>query len=613
MTDTAPYAAGGLVEASPDARPVPSSADRSSADPGTGGPATGGPRGRVARWAAKRYVPPLAEIAVSAGVGVGFMLLCTQISVNPIIRIGQVSGLAKVQQYAAVLGIPLLAVLLLLAYRGQLRHYRTAQRLVCAAVAGLGTGVVAGGIAVALNGTPWGLGGQEGDPGNLIGMAIDMMRGKGLPGVYPPLFPALLAVWAKLFHHGSVGTGHALKDLQLLLSALVGPMTYAAWRLMLRPFWAMAVAVPTSIVFLDPIRPYSHGAMLVLLPLLAACFREIRRSGELPARTAVRRGLGFGAAFGVLFLWYSGWFIWAAPGAFVLALLLFPWRRGGAVLKRAALFAGTVLVTAGVIGSPLLYQLVRLGATTTDRYAYINTYIDPAYVMGWASDRAGLQDYHNWPESGELAGQTGFGVLLLLGAGVAVGLGLRHIVVRTVGFVLAGAWLLRFWFASHMEENQAVQLYPRTTWIIFYCLLVLAVLGAMLAYERGFGWLRGVLGEVAPERTARIIAPRATAQLAAGLVCAIALFGAMGGSWSANRFMPSTNPGVEDMGLDALRAHLLALENGECPEYSPLKGKAACSPANRGLSQYVTGPDEKKLWCGDAWSQRDIVCGRSKD
>lgn len=604
MTGSAPYASGRPAEASPDARPRPSFA----------GPALDGLRRGIDRWASTRYAPPLAEITVSAGVGVGLMLLCTRISVNPIIRIGQVSGLAKVQQYAAFLGIPLLGVLLLTAYRGQLRHYRTAQRLVCAAVAGLGTGIVAGGIAVALHGTPWGLGGQEGDPGNLLGMAVDMMRGRGLPGVYPPLFPGLLAVWAELFHHGSVGVGHALKDLQLLFSALVGPMTYAAWRLLLRPFWAVAVAVPTSIVFLDPIRPYSHGAMLVLLPLLAACFRELRRIGELPARSAVRRGLGFGAAFGVVFLWYSGWFVWAAPGAFVLALLLFPWRRGAAVLRRTALFAGAVLAAAGVIGSPLLYQLVRLGATTTDRYAYIDTYIDPAYVTGWASDRAGLLDYHNWPPAGELAGQTGFGVLLLAGAGLGVGLGLHNTVVRTAGSVLAGAWLLRFWFASHMEANQAVQLYPRTTWIIFYCLLVLAVLGVMLAYERGSGWLRGVLGQTAPDRTVRI-APRATAQLAAGLVCAIALLGVTGGSWSANRYMPSTNatPGIEDMGLDALRAHLLALDDGQCPPYSPNKGKRACSPPNRGLHQYVTAPDEGKLWCGDAWNERDIVCGRSKD
>ncbi|MEV6972928.1 hypothetical protein [Kitasatospora sp. NPDC093806] len=596
MTDLAPDVVGGPATA-----PHETKAEA--------GDAAVGRSGALARWTANRWFMRGAEVLVSVAAGLGFMLLCTHISVNPTNRIGQVSGLAKIQQYAALIGIPVLAALLFLAYRGTLRYYQVAQRLVCAALAGLSTGVVAGGIAVALHGTPWGLGGQEGDPGNLMGMANDMIRGKGLPGVYPPLFPALLAVWAKLFHGGIPGVGHALKDLQLILSALVGPMAYLSWRMLLRPFWAMAVAVPTSIVFLDPIRPYSHGSMLVLLPLLAACFREIRRSDELSARSAALRGLGFGVAFGVMFVWYSGWYLWAAPGSFLLALLIFPWRRGKRALQRALVFLGAMLVTAAVIGAPLLYQLVKLGASTMDRYAYINTYIDPAYVLGWASDRSGTLTYHNWPESGELAGQTGFALLLLLGVGLGVGLGLRNIVVRTTGFVLIGAWLLRFWFASHMEHNQAVQLYPRTTWIIFYCLIILTVMGIMLTYERGFGWVRSTLADVAPARAARI-SPRVLAQLAAGLICAVALFTTMGGSWSANRFMPSTNPGVEDMGLDALRAHLQALENGDCPKYSPYKGKQACNPVNKDLAEYTFGPDEFKLWCantGPAWEQ---VCGR---
>ncbi|MEU9042037.1 MULTISPECIES: hypothetical protein [unclassified Kitasatospora] len=599
MTDLAPDVVGGRA-GTPDASTTASS----------DGSPTGRPGDRFSRWTEKRWFLPLAEGLVSVGVALGFMLLCTHISVNPTTRIGQVSGLAKIQQYAALLGIPVLAVLLLLAYRGTLRYYQVAQRLACAAVAGLGTGVVAGGVVVALHGTPWGLGGQEGDPGNLMGMANDMMRGHGLPGVYPPLFPALLALWAKLFHHGIPGVGHALKDLQLILSALVGPMAYLSWRMLLRPFWAMAIAVPASIVFLDPIRPYSHGSMLVLLPLLAACFREIRRSGELSTRSAVLRGLGFGAAFGVMFLWYSGWYLWAAPGSFILVLMLFPWRRGRTALKRALVFLATMLVTAGVIGAPLLYQLVRLGASTMDRYAYINTYIDPAYVMGWASDRSGTLSYHNWPGEGDIAGQTGFGVLLLVGVGIGVGVGLRSMVVRTAGFVLAGAWLMRFWFASHMEHNQAVQLYPRTTWIIFYCLIILAVMGVMLTYERGFGWIRGTLREVAPARAARI-SPRVMSQLAAGLVCALALFATMGGSWSANRFMPSTNPGVEDMGLDALRAHLQQLDNGQCPKYSPYKGKQACNPINMDLSEYTFVPDQPKLWCANTTATDvDVTCGR---
>ncbi|KOU30512.1 hypothetical protein [Streptomyces sp. WM6368] len=599
-----------MTELAPKYVVAPSPTSDGARGASSGGTSTAGPVGRFDRWTEKRWFLPLGEAVASVAVALGFILLCTRIDVDPVSRIGQVSGLAKVQQYVALIGLPVLALLLLLAHRGTLRHYRVAQRLVCAALVGLATGIVAGGTAVALNGTPWGLGGQEGDPGVLMGMANDMMRHKSLPGVYPPLFPALLALWAKAFHHGIAGVGHALKDLQLILSALVGPMAYLAWRMLLRPFWATAIAVPASLVFLDPIRPYSHGSMLVLLPLLAACFREVRRAEQLPTRSLVLRGLGLGAAFGVMFLWYSGWYLWAAPGAFVLGLLLFPWRRGRVAIKRALILLGTVLVTAAVIGAPLLYQLVRLGATTKDRYAYINTYLDPAYVLGWASDRTGELSHHNFPASGELAGQTGFGILLLLGVGIGVGLGLRNLLVRTAGFVLAGAWLLRFHFASRMEQTQAVQLYPRTTWIIFYCLIVLAVLGVILTYERVFGWIRGTLEEVAPDRAARI-SPRVMSRLAAGLICAIALFATMGGSWSANRFMPSTNPGVEDMGLDALRAHMQQLDNGKCPKYSPYKGKQACRPINMKLSAYAFVPDQPHLWCANTGTtEYQLVCGR---
>lgn len=178
-----------MTDLAPDFVGAPSSTTDGARDASSAGASTARPGGRFDRWTQKRWFLPLAEGVVSVAVALGFMLLCTQISVNPVTRIGQVSGLAKIQQYAALVGIPVLAVLLFLAYRGTLRYYQVAQRLVCAALAGLATGIVAGGIAVALHGTPWGLGGQEGDPGNLMGMANDMMRGKGLPGVYPRCSP----------------------------------------------------------------------------------------------------------------------------------------------------------------------------------------------------------------------------------------------------------------------------------------------------------------------------------------------------------------------------------------------------------------------------------------
>jgi galactan 5-O-arabinofuranosyltransferase len=589
MTDLAPDVVGGLEAAQ--------QSGKTGRRPG----------GSFRRWTERRWVLPAAEAVVSVAAGVGFMLLCMHISANPFSRVGQVSGLAKVQQYAAMIGLPILAVLLYSAYRGSVQRREIVQRLVCAAVAGLATGIVAGGIAVALHGTPWGLGGQEGDPGNLQGMANDMMRGKGLPGVYPPGFPAVLAAWAELRYNGIAGVGYALKDLQLLLSALVGPMSYLAWRLMLRPFWALAIAVPSAVLFLDPIRPYSHVVMIILIPLLAACFRDLRRVAERSLRSALLRGIGFGVVFGALFLWYSGWYVWSAPGVLVMGLALFPWRRGFQAIKRALVYLASIVVSAAVVGAPLLYQLARYGEDTTDRYAYISTYIDPAYVLGWMSDRTGNFTYKNWPDTGELAGQSGFAVLLIVGFGLGIGLGLKNMVVRTTAMTLASAWLLRFWFASHMAHDQAVQLYPRTTWIIMYSLMILAVYGLMLLVQRGSGWLGGALKSAGA--TSVLPSRKAMAQVTAGLICAVALFTAMGASWNANRYMP--DPSTNSMGIDAWRSHTLVKENGTCSKFTPVPG-GGCGAVNMELAQPPRTDPSFRLWCANTVDDKDYlaVCGR---
>ncbi len=570
----------------------------------TGNGTGNGPRSR--RRLPQKWLLGGGEVAVSFAAALGFAFLCRHISVNPLNRIGQVSGLAKIQQYVAILGLPVLAVLLYTAYRGQLERHRVVQRLACAAVAGLSTGVVAGGVVVALRGTPWPLGGQEGDPSVLIDMATYIMHGKGMPGVYPPGFPAAMAAWSEIRYGGVGGAGFALHDLQIFFSALVGPVSYLAWRLVLRPFWALLIAAPAAIVFLDPIRPYSHVVMIVLVPLLAACFRELRRSAELPLRTAALRGLGFGVAFGLLFLWYSGWYLWSAPGVAVLALFVFPWRRGRQAVRHAAVFIGVTLLSAGLVGAPLLYQLVRLGAETPDRYAYITTYVDPTYVLGWMSDRSGSATYQNWPVAGELAGQTGFSVLLLAGVGLGIGLGLRHIAVRTAAATLVSAWLMRFWFASHMAHDQAIQLYPRTTWIIMYALMVLAVLGLMSLVQRGTLFADRTLASVPTQGATRMVPRRAMQQLAAGMVCALALFATMGASWSVNRYMPE-DQSKGTMGMDAWRAHTIKKADGSCPKYSPVPKCADIITKN-----WVPSPDsDHKLWCagvpGDDWP---AVCGR---
>ncbi|MFD3540475.1 hypothetical protein ACFWUQ_13370 [Streptomyces sp. NPDC058662] len=560
---------------------------------------------RMRAWLSRRWVLALAEIVVSVVAALGFTLLSRHISVNPMNRIGQVSGLAKLQLYVAVLGLPLLGLLLLTAYRGSARRHQLVKRLVCAALAGLVTGVVAGGVVVALRGTPHPLGGQEGDPSVLVEMANSFLSGEGVSGIYPPAFPALMALWAKVRYDGLGGAGFALHDLQIICSALVGPMAYLAWRLLLRPFWALLIAVPAAVLFLDPVRPYSHVVMIVLLPLLGFCFQELRRASGRTGKSLVLRGAGLGLIFGVLFLWYSGWFVWAAPGAAVLFLFLFPWRAGAPAVKKAALFVGSVLATAGIVGAPLLYQMARLGSQTPDRYAYLGVYVDPAYVLGWISDRTGYIKYHQWPVSGEMAGQSGFALLLILGVGLGVGLGLRGIMVRTAAAVLAGAWLARFWFASHMAHDKAVQLFPRTTWIIMYALMILAVLGVMAAVQRGSGWTERTLRPAGASPSSRVVPRRVVRQLSAGMVCAVALFATMGASWSANRYMP-THEDTNLMGLDAWRAHDIELPDGTCPRFAPNKD---CEDLQ--IKRWKQFADDGQIWCANiVAADWPAICGR---
>ncbi|MFE4634684.1 hypothetical protein ACFRJ1_15095 [Streptomyces sp. NPDC056773] len=591
MTNLAPGAVGESVGAT--GRTPTVDAGRTSS---TGGGAT-------ARNPRRRLLA-LAEIVVSLTAALGYTLLCTHISVNPLNRIGQVSGLAKLQQYVAVLGIPLLALLLYTAYRGTLRRHQLVKRMVCAALAGLATGVIAGGVVVALRGTPWALGGQEGDPSVLIAMGNSFLHGEGMSGIYPPGFPALMAFWAEVRHGGARGMGMALQDMQIFFTAVAGPMAYAAWRLLLRPFWALLIAVPSAVLFLDPIRPYSHATMIVLLPLLGYWLREMRRAPERPRGRMLLGGALLGLAFGVLFLWYSGWYVWAAPGVGLLLLFLFPWRGGAAKIKATAAYVGVTVLTAGVVGAPLLYQMVRLGSENPDRYAFLAAYADPAYVLGWVSDRSGELTYQTWPVAGEMAGQSGFALLLLFGVGLGMGLGLRSIMVRTAAATLAGAWLARFWFASHMAHDKAVQLYPRTTWIIMYCLMILAVLGLMATVDRGSGWLRRTLRPAGGEAAARVLPRRVVVQLSAGMVCVLALFATMGASWSVNRYMPDKD--ATSMGVDAWRAHTIKKLDGKCPRFAPVKD---CADIH--VKDWKPNGDDGFLWCGGIPSvDWGTVCGR---
>ncbi|MEU9134321.1 hypothetical protein AB0D08_40725, partial [Kitasatospora sp. NPDC048540] len=176
-------------------------------------PEPGGPRPAGRRRPSRRTWWAAAEASAALLAALGFAALSTTVDLNPLVRIDQVSGLAELQLYVALLGLPLLALLVYTAYRGSVLRHQLVKRLVCAALAGLSTGVIAGGTVLALSGTSAPLGGQDGDPSTLVAMANSMLHGHHLPGVYPPGFPAAIAAWSEIRYGGVGGAGYALHDL----------------------------------------------------------------------------------------------------------------------------------------------------------------------------------------------------------------------------------------------------------------------------------------------------------------------------------------------------------------------------------------------------------------
>ena len=183
----------------------------------------------------RRWVGPVIEIVISFTAAMLLAWTCTNIKVDPLQRIGQISGLASIQIRFMFCAAPLLVLLAAAArYRGG-AHFALASRIACAALAGLASGFVAGGIIVALRGTPFCLNAGAGDSEIMVMWANAISRGyagESPPPFYPPLFPHLLAYYKDAF---DLPAAHALKDLQIVSTLVTGPLAYLAWRLVLRP------------------------------------------------------------------------------------------------------------------------------------------------------------------------------------------------------------------------------------------------------------------------------------------------------------------------------------------------------------------------------------------
>ncbi|HEX6871306.1 MAG TPA: hypothetical protein VF163_09445 [Micromonosporaceae bacterium] len=515
-----------------------------------------GPVARPQHWrrAVRRAGLGLAEIVTAVGVALLFLAWSNTINVDPMVRIGQVAGLAQLQLAFAVAAL-VLVLGLALAHRLTNRRGRAlATRIACAAVAGLSTGVVAGGMVVALRQTPYGLWAGGGDYGWILQWVGDAQAGIALPRYYPPGIIWLIQWWSNL---SGLPPVYAVKGIQLILTALFGPAAYLAWRLVLGPGWALAIGVVAMLPLIEPVKPYPQLSLVVLMPVLVALLRRVRHIDALAPLPAALIGLAYGLGLGLLFLLYHGWFVWCAAGVVAAFAIVAPWRRlprPDRLWQPLLALLGTTIASFLIITWPWLVGLLTETGGANDQYFYFDTDTDPAYFAMWLNDRPGAVGV--WPPLGELGHVSLFPLLLVTGVGLALWLGWRRTVVICLGLVAVGAWLIRMWLAGRSYVTLTVALYPRTTAVLLY--LTLALTGFAIHLAAGAGWQRLARTGVAPRRVPTAIA----------LIPLLLLF-ALAGSATVDHYLPGPRGSPGEF---ALVAQLRRQLDGQCPIYGAGRG-----------------------------------------
>lgn len=488
----------------------------------------------------------LGEALLAVSAAMVSVLLSRSVNVDPLDRIGQVSGMAALGLHFVLMSLVVLIAVLVAAHVRSGVAFPLMSRLACAAVAGLATGLIAGGLLVALRGTTWPLFASWGDSGTLAMWADSLRAGGSMQAMYPPAAVHLMAWWAELT--GST-SAEALRTFQIVGTALFGPIAYLSWRLLLPPVWALGIGLVLALTLIDPYKPYTNVVLVALVPIMIKFLQLLRRSDSVSWIRLALSGTGFGVAAGLLFLTYSAWFVWCAIGVVAAMLLVFPWRTGA---LRGLVLLGTAGVVFVGVSWPHLMGILRAAGGTTDKYFSGSTFIQPAYIARWV-------EY----TPGELAGVGLFTVLLVIGLGVAVALAARTTVVITLVCCMVSAWLMRFWFASRMYETQSVQLYPRTTPVILYCLLLLAGFSVYFAAQKFGPLVQSARSQLVP--ATRNYPPATGNYATVGVLCATLLFSLSAGLAVVNHYMPRED---DLAGRLAYMSQMVRQQDGQCPAYS---------------------------------------------
>jgi galactan 5-O-arabinofuranosyltransferase len=516
---------------------------------------------------------PAVEV-VAALAGLGWMLLSTRTiyDFHALNRISQVSGEAALQVRFFVPVLLLTGLLLATGLPALAQYRKLAARVALPALPALMSGFVAGGITLALRGTPMPLYGVSGDAGEMDRWSLLLMHGQTINKGYPPLFPRIVATTAELFTHHDVFT--AYKYDQIVGTALLGAAAYIAWRLVASRAWSCVLAILAVALAADPYKPYEGLTLAVVIPLSIAYLRYLRRCAERSYWHVAVVGVASGLVLAESFLLFAGWYYWSAAGLAVAAAVVFPWRAGW---QRGLLLLGCTAVPFLAVAGQLLIQLIH---DPRDAYFYFGTSLDPAYVAIKVGDLPGALANGVWPPPGEIGGVGIYTALVIITLGVAIWLGFRRTAVIAIASMFVGAWLMRFYIASHMYSLHQVNLWPRTTLELQYCFVLLAVYAVMLAASRLQQWAAQHELPSAPGGAARhAAAPTAQPAEAAArqpavsalvaLMLAGALFAGSAASAITNQYMPADNNSLGQLAWNShhqtpadLNTHVKNLVNG---------------------------------------------------
>ncbi|WP_158834749.1 hypothetical protein [Streptomyces sp. NRRL S-350] len=520
-------------------------------------PARGSERPSAARFWASSPVLLAGEALVAFLAALVLPLLARGFKLDPLDRIAQVSGLAALQLRFALIGLLLLAAVVVAMRVRSGRHFGLVARFSSAGLAGLASGFVAAGAVIALLGTPWPMFGLNGDSGRIVEWAHAVANGQpsGSP-VYPPAPLYTLGYYAEWFHGGN--TAYAFKDLQILGAAAFGPLVYLSWRMLLSPVRALAFGVLPAFALIDAYKPYSQTVLVVLVPVLVALVVQLRRSGTAAWRSLLSKAAGFGALLGLLFLTYSGWFLWSAAGVLVAVLMYFPWR---ADRRKGLAFLATTGAAFLLVGGSYLVTMLTEGQETKDSTFRFDNLTDPAYFLMWRTDMPGKVG--EWPLPGEFGGMDLFAVVMFVALGAALWLGIRKPLVVTICCMFASAWVMRMYIASHMYETQTVQLYTRTNNQMLYCGLLLCALVAHLVSLRIAERRRAAEAGAGAAEGGGLPGPHAA--VVGTLFALLFLFGTVSSSMS-DRYMPAKENTYRIL---PWVSHTVRNLDGSCPKFAP--------------------------------------------